>query len=214
MNVAPDCRTSAERDSCAIRRPVGPIAANCAYETAEVDVNLPLLDRDLGHLNWADSAPGRVALGKDLKSARKTVIPLRAASTPSWICDPGLNRALDTSIGDGVARPVLGLRAFAPTVCGNDGLHLLQIMDAHAVEAVRPSPLRHDADVVAVAQVARYEAMPVGLTGGRRKVCPAAVDAEKSSATFDARAGGLVFAHAVQGPGRSHLGEQRGRRRP
>ena len=29
MNVAPDCRTSAERDSCAIRRPVGPMAANC-----------------------------------------------------------------------------------------------------------------------------------------------------------------------------------------
>ena len=33
MNVAPDCRTSAERDSCAIRRPVGPMAANCAFET-------------------------------------------------------------------------------------------------------------------------------------------------------------------------------------
>ena len=33
MNVAPDCRTSAERDSCAIRRPVGPMAANCANAT-------------------------------------------------------------------------------------------------------------------------------------------------------------------------------------
>jgi hypothetical protein len=40
-------------------------------------------------------------------------------------------------------------------------------MDAHAVEGVRPSPLRHDADDVAVDQVDRYVPMPVGLIGGR-----------------------------------------------
>ena len=61
MNVAPDCRTSAERDSCAIRRPVGPMAANCAYETAGVDVNLPLriatLDTSIGRIARLEGSP-------------------------------------------------------------------------------------------------------------------------------------------------------------
>ena len=74
--TAPETFTTAPRQPLTKgRRP--DMTGICADRTASADVNLPLADRGLGRLNWADSGPTAVARRRTGVSAI-AVVPLRA----------------------------------------------------------------------------------------------------------------------------------------